>query len=492
MRKAVVAGAAVVALAIVAIAALPIAEKVFADNIKSQLDRDGLISAGSVEVGLLARRITLREVRSQRTNGITVARWEVAGLSWPLAELLRGRTPLSGLRLGDPFSAGKIEVDGLRVTGVDGQGWSVGSAIFEGVDIERFDADVARGEFQGFTIGARLIRAVSMRRFEERDVLYTMPFTGNTLGFVSFSGADLDRGRFGSFALSAFEAAGQSSADPSFRLASLQGEGLDARRALTVMSEPSWRPGMPVGRLGLDALKASGFGGELLSRYGISLGSITVDTSHESDAVTRSTTRVDGFVLAPPTGTLEGLQMRVAMQAMDLKELKLGLACTGWADRAKGEAGVERCVLSGPDLGDLDFSSKLVGADAPFWRALESGNLLELYGTKAAFAEAKFSLADKGLLDHGLRGLAMASGQAPVTARANLANEIRRYQPPNVLITEELTKLLDTTARFIEKGGTLTIQARPDPPLPLERLNTLMRPGPDLVDLLGLTATLSK
>ena len=110
----------------------------------------------------------------------------------------------------------------------------------------------------------------------------------------------------------------------------------------------------------------------------------------------------------------------------------------------------------------------------------------------AAFGEATLTLSDKGLLDHGMRGLAMASGKSPAVTRADLAAEIRRYAPPNVLITEDLTKLLETTARFIEQGGTLALQARPDPPLALDKLSALMRPGPDLVSLLGLTATVSK
>ena len=41
------------------------------------------------------------------------------------------------------------------------------------------------------------------------------------------------------------------------------------------MSALAWRPGMPIGRVDLDAASVSGFGGEALARYGISLGSIS-------------------------------------------------------------------------------------------------------------------------------------------------------------------------------------------------------------------------
>lgn len=492
MRRIVIAVSLVVALIAGAAVSLPVAEKYFADSMKAQIDRDGVLSVSSIEVGLLDRRITFHDLRSKQFSGMTATRWEVSGLAWPLDELLKGRTPLSGLRLGDPLRAQKLEVQDLRLATTDGQSWRLGKVLLEGLDLERFDADVAPGALQMSVLSARLIRAISVRHFEERDVVYTIPNTQNTVGFVSLAGNDLDHGKLGSFELGALEAAGKSAAEPSLRLASIKGEGLDARRILASMSEPSWRPGRPLGRLGLDHASATGFGGEVFTRYGISLGSVTVDVTHEGDTVIKSSTKIDGFVMVPPARGLEGLQMRMAMQATGLQELRLALDCAGREDRTRGEVAIERCALSGPDLGELAFTGKLVGADAKFWQAIDDGNLLAVYGTKAAFGEATLTLTDKGLLDHAMRGLAMASGKSPAATRADLAAEIRRYAPPNVLITDDLTKLLETTARFVEQGGTLALQARPDPPLSLDKMATLMRPGPDLVDLLGLTATVSK
>ena len=492
MKKIVIAAALVVALIAGAAVSLPVAEKYFADSMKAQIDRDGLVSVGSIEVGLLDRRITFYDLRSKQMSGMTATRWEVSGLAWPIDELLKGRTPLSGLRLGDPLRAQRLEVNNLRVTAMDGQSWRFDKVLMEGVDLERFDADVPPSALQPAALGARLIRALSVRKFQERDVVYTIPFTQNTVGFVSLAGTNLDRGKLGSFELAALEASGKTAAEPSFRLASLKGEGVDARRILASMSELSWRPGRPVGRLALEHASATGFGGEVFTRYGVSLGSVTLDVAHEGDAVVKSSTKFEGFVMVPPVRGLEGLQMRIAMQAMGLKELRLGLECAGREDRTKGEAAIDRCALSGPELGELAFSGKLVGADAKFWQAIDSGNMLAVYGSKAAFGDATLTLADKGLLDRGLRGLAMASGKSPSATRVELAADIRRYAPPNVLITEDLTKLLETTARFVEQGGILALQARPDPPLSLDNLLTLMRPGPDLVGLLGLTATLSK
>ena len=66
------------------------------------------------------------------------------------------------------------------------------------------------------------------------------------------------------------------------------------------------------------------------------------------------------------------------------------------------------------------------------------------------------------------------------------------FASPEPVTVKTLTKLLDTVARFIERGGTLTIDAKPQPPIDLEGFKPLMKPGADLVRLLGLSATLSR
>jgi len=101
-------------------------------------------------------------------------------------------------------------------------------------------------------------------------------------------------------------------------------------------------------------------------------------------------------------------------------------------------------------------------------------------------------LADGSLLERALKALAATTGQPVPTARANLARDIRRFQPAGVLITQGLTQLLDAVARFVEQGGTLTLDARPEPPLAIDRFDYLTSPGADLVNALGLTATVSR
>ena len=101
-------------------------------------------------------------------------------------------------------------------------------------------------------------------------------------------------------------------------------------------------------------------------------------------------------------------------------------------------------------------------------------------------------VADKSLLERGLKALATMTGQPVAATRANLAREMRRYQPSGVLITESMTQLLDTVARFVEHGGTLTIDAKPEPPVGFDKVDYLTSPGADLVSVLGLSATLSR
>jgi len=96
------------------------------------------------------------------------------------------------------------------------------------------------------------------------------------------------------------------------------------------------------------------------------------------------------------------------------------------------------------------------------------------------------------VVERTLKAAAAGSGQPLAAVRAGFAQEARRFQPPGILITEDLTKLLDTVARFVETGGTLTLDAKPDTPIGIDKFAALSRPGSDLVNLLGLSATLSR
>jgi len=493
VKKFVIAGAVVVALVGAAAAALPLAETWLADRIHAEVERDGTVTVGTVEVGLLDRRITVHDVRPVSPGGgLSAERWQVTGISWPLDELMKGHTPLTGFRLGDPLRAERVEVDKLRIAMPGGQSWSFGALILEGVDLDRFDARVAPGASQFAMLSARVVAALKLRHFEEHNVIYTLPGTSDTAGFQLLSGDDVDHGRFGAIKLGNFEATAKTAVEPAFSMSELRAEKLDLRQVVARMAQSSWRPGQPLGRLHVERSSATGFGGALLKRYGVSLDGIATETVHDGADVSRSTTKVTNFVLVPPLRGLEGVQMRIALQAMGLKELRLDLTCAGTEDRGKGELSIDRCLLVGTDLGEVGLTGSLIHADAAFWHVLDGGDAAELVNTKAALGGARLVVVDKGLVERSIRALSMASGQSSAVTRANVATEIRRFQPPNVMITEDMTRLLDTIAKFVEQGGTLTVEARPDPPLGVDKLRYLSRPGPDLVSALGLSATLSR
>ena len=75
------------------------------------------------------------------------------------------------------------------------------------------------------------------------------------------------------------------------------------------MSSDKWLPGMPSGRIHVETASATGFGGELFKRYGISLAGVSFQTTQVRDKVSRTRTRIEGFVLAPPLRGLEGLSV---------------------------------------------------------------------------------------------------------------------------------------------------------------------------------------
>lgn len=493
MKKLLAALAAIIVILTAgAFAVVPLVEEHAARLIKEQIEKDGLVAVDKVSVGLFDRRVELANVRSRGADGYSASSWSASGLAWPLTEIVRGRLPLEGLKIGDPIKAKRIEARDLSLSDVSGNSWKFGQVLIEGIELARYDSDVGPGRYGLTVIGARALAALSIRKLEERDVIFTV--AGSPGGFTAASLAleNLERGRIGALAVSDFRTIGPNSSVPVFSVADVRIAGLDGGKVLAAMSVPSWMPGMPIGRLSLDKASATGFGGELLARFGISLESITADFDHSTAKSMRGRTRISNFVLAPPLRSLEALQLRLAMTAMGLNEVRLDFDCSGIEDRTRSELVIDRCALTGRDLAEIDFTLKIVDADDTFWRALDEGDLFNVYSSRAAIGAARLSLVDRSLIERAFRAIATTSRQPAATVRSQFAQEIRRFQPAGVLITEDLTKLLDTVARFVEQGGNLVVDARPDPPFALERVGYLMTPGPDLVTTLGITARLSR
>ena len=95
MRKSVIALVAVVVLAGAAVAAVPVIERHAAASIKSEIERNGTAKVDEVSVSLLARRVTLVNLKSKSAaEELNVGRWEASGLAlaascWPAARRWR-------------------------------------------------------------------------------------------------------------------------------------------------------------------------------------------------------------------------------------------------------------------------------------------------------------------------------------------------------------------------------------------------------------------
>jgi hypothetical protein len=489
VKKSAIAAAAVVIVVGLGAAALPLAEEYSARQIKAGIELGGS-TVEAVEVGLLGRRVALRNLHVKQVGDVSIGRWEASGLSWPLVELLQGRTPLSGVRLGDPLQARHLELKDLRIVD-DGATWNIGSFTVDGFNLARYEvADL--GALQFAALAARIAAALSVAKLEQMQTTYIAAGSGERTAIRSFTVEAYERGHVGVLTLNGVEAGPKAGTAPLFSMAELTVKGLDLTRPLKALSSPAWRPNLPIGRIGLDRASASGFSGEALARYGVSLGSVTTETAHDGKGISHSRTRIDGFVLAPPLTGLEAIQVRLGLQMMGLNEVRLGFDCVGGENRPAGELTVDRCALAGPDLAEITFSGKLVRADDAFWKAIDEGDATGLLRSTAALGGARLVAADKGLLERALKAIATTTGRTPQEMRALVAREVRQFQPSGVLITEDLTKLLDAVARFVESGGTLTLEARPNPPVGLDKASYFRTPGPDWVNLLGLSATLSK
>jgi hypothetical protein len=493
VRKSVIALIAAVVLAGAAVAAVPVIEQHAAASIKSEIERAGTAKVDAVSVGLFARRVTLLNLKSKGpAEELSVGRWEASGLAWPIGELLAGRTPLAGFRWGDPLRAGKVELENVAmVDQATGGRWKMDALLIEGVDLARYDA-AYDGMFRFAVLTARAMGALSVRRLEQRNTRVTLPGTGETVGLSSVVLEGYERGRIATLMMAGMDLAPGEEQTAQLSIAETKATKIDLSRTIAAMSSDKWYPGAPSGRVHVETANVTGFGGELFRRYGISLGGISFQTAQVRDKVSRTRTQVEGFLLAPPLRGLQGLSLRMALQSMGLKEVKADFDCYGTEDQGKSELTLDRCALVSPGLGEIELSARVVNADATFWNALDESDLLALQDSTAALGTARLVLTDKSLLERSLRGFAAVTGQPVATLRAAWAREVRRYQPSGVLISQSMTQLLDTIARFVEQGGTLVVEAKPDPPLGFDRLDYLLNPGADLVSVLGLKATLLK
>lgn len=498
MKKAAfVTAALIILLAGGAFIGLPAIEKHAALELRAELERSGEVKVGTVEVGLLGRRVVLSDLAIAGGPGadfeLTAAYLDVQGLSWPLAELLHGRTPFSGFRWGDPLQAGHLEARDVRL--VDRAAmteWRAASIVADDIDLARFDGDVVGGD-RGIELPARALAALIVRRLEQRDVSFASTVDGQALSLGSVVVERFNRGLVGNFAVGDFKV-GAKGVLPTVAVdvREISAVGLDLRKPLDGLASGAQRLGQPLGRLWAERFVIAGVGGSALSLYGISLERVTAEQKHESDAVILSRTRIDGLVVNPPSGSAKAAELKTGLEAIGVGELKLALDCGAREDRGAGVFKIENCAVTSPGLAEIGFGMTVVGVDENFWRALDEGDFRHVSTSKAALGAADLVIADKSLLERTLKAVAKTSGTPAALLRPLAALQIRKYQPPGVLITDALTKLLDTVARFIEQGGTLTLTAHPEPPFAFSRADYLLTPGPDLVSVFGLSATLSK
>jgi len=466
VKKAAFVTAALIVLVVAGIfVGLPLADRQVAAELRAELERSGDVKVGTVEVGLLGRRVVLSDLAigggADADFDLTASHFEVQGLSWPLVELLRGRTPFSGFRWGDPLQAARVEAD---IVGGDG----------------------------GVELPARALAALTIGRLEQRDVSFASTVDGQKLGIGSMVIERFDRGLIAKLAVGTFTAGVEDLPTATFAIREISADGVDLRKPLDELASGSRRLGQPLGRLWAEHFVVAGMGGLALSTYGISLDRIATEQKHESSTVIVSRTRIDGLVVNPPSDNPKAVELRTGLAAIGVSELKLAVDCGAREDRGTGVFKIENCAVTSPELAKIGFDLTIVDADDNFWRILDEGDLRQLGTSTAALGSADLVIADKSLLERVLKAVAKDTGTPVVLLRPLAALQIRKYQPPGVLITDELTKLADTVARFVERGGTLTLIAHPEPPFAFSRMGYILTPGPDLVSVFGLSATLAK
>ena len=493
-RALVVVVAVLAAVTAAAVVGRPVAERWLAAGFKASLERDGVTRADAVSVDLLERRITVLGLKGRSGLELRIGRLDVSGIAWPVGELLRGRTPLAGLGWGDPLMLGRVELEKVKVASRSNElQWDIDRIVLDDVALARHD-NPGGASVRPINRLARALLALSVRHVEVANGRGSVPMSGGRDGGIGSIAVDgYDGGRAQSVVLASLWGVGFDKQPAPVTMAEVKVKGLSLQRLLRAMSSEAWLFGGPSGRVSVDSVDVSGLGGELMRRYGLTVAGLSLQATQDSATRSRVRLRIDDAVLAPPLSGLQGLALRMTLQAMGLSQAKAAFDCTLGEDRGKGEIAIEECALQAPGLAAIRLALRVVNADEALWHALDDGDLLLLSDSRAGLASARLTLADMSLLERSARAFAALNRQAATPAiRANWAREVRRFQPTGMMISQGLTQVLDTVARFVELGGTLTLEANPERPVGIDRFDYLASPGADLVSALGITATLAK
>jgi len=486
--------ATLIGLAATAVVATPLAERWLAGRIKESLERDGTARADAVGVELWHRRVTLTGLSLRSGVELRIGRLEATGLAWPLAEMVKGQFPLTGWHWGDPLNVSRLDLDKVKLASRSNElQWDVDRIAIDDVALARHVTATGPNALPLHRV-ARALAALSVGRVEVANARGGVPLSGGRNGgFAGLAAEGYDHGRLRRLTVNGAWGLAFDREAPPVTLADLTLKGLSIQRVLAAMSSENWMLGAPSGRVSVDSLEASGIGGELMRRYGLSIAGIGLETTHDSASRSRTRLHVDNVVLAPPLSGLQAIALRMALQSMGLNQAKADFACTATEDRAAGEIAVDDCALQAPGLAAIRLALRVVNGDEALWQTLDEGDLLLLSESAAGLASARVVAVDMSLLERSARAVAAMTRQPLTPAiRAGWAREVRRYQPPGVMISQAMTQLLDTVARFVEQGGTLTVEAKPERPVGFDRFDYLAGPGADLVTALGLTATLAK
>jgi len=473
---------------------IPSIERHLVAQLRGQLERAGATRIDRLEIGLLARRVEIDGLNlvAGAGNGTEVAltRARVSGLEWPIRELLAGRTPFRGWRPGDPFIAANVEIENLQVADpIIATGVRVRRLVAEGVNLARFEPARGGTDWMESAAGpvdiARALRALALARLEITTLLLSQTGVGETLSVDRFTVAGWRQGRVADFAVDAFVARAGGNAAEVVRV-----ERVSLREGeMTLMLDYLDPVGASEQSPPLRWLASTfeGFSGTALSDNGLALTRVSTKGSRDGDARYRWNSRVEGAGFRPVAGTFIGDAAAESFRGLGISELAVDVDCGAMEDRVAGKFDLERCGVDIRGLATIGLSFGLEGLDASFWEAYDWGDYGLLLTSKGAVNRITLSLRDQSLLDRALRLAAGGMGMPAQLARATIAQQVRRFQPSGVLITQEMTAIADTVARFVERGGELVFEAKPDPPFAFERWDYLLSPGPDLVSALGLS-----
>lgn len=477
-----------------------LAETLIVSNVEYDLKEQGHATIAKVTTsGIQARQFTVRP---------EPALW--AALE-PRERIFAG----AGAFRFDKATYEDIRFDGKKVVGVVRRGeitdWSMDKIGFMAID----DADLKNPvgsqhvqwshlEYRDLPVAAWVDYAITRKRPDDIMTLASIggvKWTGLKLEGIKqpdekVSVASLEIGKVDKRRLERFEMAGLTvdGPDTGVTIGAIEIKNFDWEQLLPLLQDKDWFSKLAHLTYSVDKFSIRDVGGASLERLGATLHEFAFSMStNQATGKQSSTATVSGFDI--DASKVQNAEAAGVLKALGYDKLSISMDSVGTGDMKAGTSALEKFRIGAPQVGELNWTfalsdyTPLTKTDKPMTIDESLAPLLA-----SRLQSVHLSWKDDSLTERLLKMAGLQSGATAEQVRDGLVAQIKTFGEPyagDPAVSAAMQAFID----YLQKPGTLTIDAKPPQPPRFGELGTLIGASagppdlPKLFDVLGVTVT---